>query len=87
MRSIKLENGFAVKVEENIFHNMRLIDALAASKKDGTELSNVFVMILGEEQREKLYEHIESNGDTVTVEMIGEIIKELSGKLGEDSKN
>ena len=87
MKAIKLSNGFTCKVDENIMHKMRLLDALAASKKDGTEFSNVALMILGEDQREALYEHIESKGEEVTVEMIGDVIKEISEALGEEAKN
>lgn len=86
-KTIKLKNGFTAKVDENIFHNMRLLDKLAESKEDGSEFSNVVKLILGVEQREKLYEHIEKKGETPTAEALGEIIQEISEALGEQAKN
>ena len=87
MKTIKLKNGFTVKVDEGVFHQMRLLDALAESKTDGSEFSSVVRMILGKEQREALYEYMEADGNEVTVEEIGGIINEISTALGETAKN
>ena len=68
---------------------MRFLDAVADSQKPDKSyaFSDMVVLILGEAQREELYEYIESKGDDVTVELMGDIIQEITEAASEEIKN
>lgn len=85
----KLKNGFEYYYDDKVFHSMRFLDAVADSQKPDKSyaFSDMVVLILGEAQREELYEYIESKGDDVTVELMGDIIQEITEAASDEIKN
>ena len=85
----ELKNGFKYKYDDKVYHSMRFLDAVAASQKPetGYAFSDMVRLLLGDEQREALYEYIEAKGDDVTVELMGEIIQEITEAANPDAKN
>ena len=84
-----LKNGFKYEYDDKVFHSMRFIDAVADSQQPDKAyaFSTMVVLLLGAEQREALYEYIEAKGEDVTVEMMGDIIQEITEKENDDVKN
>ena len=89
MKAGKLENGFEYKIDENIFDDMRFLDALAdANEGDPLAASRMCDMLLGKEQKKALYKVLTNEDGRVPVEdtlnCIVEIMRDISV---EDSKN
>ena len=84
-----LKNGFEYEYDDKVFHNMRFLDAVADSQKTETAyaFSTMVLLLLGKEQREALYEYIESKGEDVTVELMGDIVEEITSAANDESKN
>lgn len=80
----KLKNGFEYQYDDKVYHSMRFLDACREAQRPetATAFSDLVVLILGVEQREALYEYIESKGDDVTVELMGDIIQEITTAAG-----
>lgn len=88
MKSGKLLNGFEYQIDEKTFDDMRFLDALAeADEGDPLATSRVCTMLLGKEQKQKLYDMIKSEDGRVPIADAIECIKQLMESLGEEGKN
>lgn len=90
MKDIKLSNGFTVSVEDNAFDNMELLDALEeAQGENPLAFSKAMRIVLGADQRKKLYDHIkaEKKSDVVTPDEIADVFTEIVEALGDTAKN
>lgn len=66
----KTSTGFEFEIDERRTMDMRLVDAMAAIFRDGTtpaeqciRLTEILDLLLGNEQKTKLYDHIAANND------------------------
>ena len=84
-----LKNGFKFEYDDMVYHSMRFLDAVADSQKPdkGYAFSDMVRLLLGAEQREALYEYIEAKGEEVTVELMGDIVQELTEAANTEGKN
>lgn len=84
-----LKNGFKFEYDDMVYHSMRFLDAVADSQKPdkGYAFSDMVRLLLGAEQREALYEYIEAKGEEVTVELMGDIMQELTEAANTEGKN
>lgn len=76
-----LESGFDYEVDENNLDDMRLFDDLAAMEENPLVTIRVIEKILGKEQKEKLYKHLEKDGRVPTKDFsdaLSEIIEKTS---------
>ena len=88
MKKGKLKNGFEFEVDENVLDDMRLIDAMAeAQDENPTKFSKAILMVLGAEQRDRLYEHIALENGRVPIEATSEALVEIFEAMGEEGKN
>ena len=56
----KTKSGFEFEMDETVLDDMRILDMIVEmSEGDIAKLSPLVKRILGEEQRERLYEHLE----------------------------
>ena len=89
-----LKNGFVFELDETVADDMRFVDLLAKAMDEKTSvprqlvaLVNVIDMLLGQDQRERLYEHIaKDNGGRVPIEVFRECFAEIM-MGGEPLKN
>ena len=88
MKKIVLENGLELEVNEQCLNNMELLDALE-EMTDGNELaiSKVVKLMLGKENRKKLYDHIRDKDGRVPLEIIDKCLTEIMLLLGDKGKN
>lgn len=83
-----LKNGFAFDVDPNVLDDMELIDALAqAQGEDATAISKVLVMVLGVEQRNRLYDVLREENGRVPIKATMESIVEIFEAMGNSGKN
>lgn len=74
----KLRNGFEYGIPDESLNSMELLDALAdVDAGDATALSRASLLLLGKEQREKLYDHIRTEKGNVPIEVFTECITEI----------
>lgn len=88
MKKIVLENGLKLEVDEKSLNNMELLDALE-EMTDGNELaiSKVVKLMLGKENRKKLYDFIRDKDGRVPLEIVDKCLTEIMLLLGDKGKN
>ena len=88
MKKIVLENGLELEVNEKAVNNMELLDALE-EMTEGNELaiSKVVKLMLGKENRKKLYDFVRDKDGRVPLEIIDKCLTEIMMLLGEQGKN
>lgn len=88
MKHIVLENGFELDVNESALNNMELFDALAEmTEGNALALSNVVKLMLGNDNRKKLYDYIRKEDGTVPLEQVDKCVTEIMNLLGDKGKN
>ena len=72
------ENGFAFEITDERADNMELIDALA-DINDGNLLavSKVLTLLLGPEQKKKMYDFVRTEDGIVSAQTVSEMIVEI----------
>jgi len=74
----KTSTGFEFKVEENLLDDWELVKKLRKIKEDGLMLVDIAMEILGDEQLEKLENHVRKNGKVSSRDIdreLGEILE------------
>lgn len=86
---ITLKDGYSMNLADKAIDNMELVDALAEMTDDTDILavSKVVRLILGEEEREKLYDHLRTGDGRVPIQSVSETIKEIFAAYGDSGKN
>ena len=88
MKEVMLSCGCHLRLDENATDNMEFIDALAEMAEDDfTAVSKVLVMILGKEQRKKLYDHLRTPDGRVPIKAVSDCVLEIFDKMGQQGKN
>ena len=83
----KLSNGFKYEVDVDVFNDMELIEAIAASEGDDPlRIVEVLERILGKEQKKALYDSIRDENGRVRVDAVEEAINEIMTAVSEDSE-
>lgn len=84
-------SGFAFSLDEKALDNMELVDTLAEMESgDSLAISAVVRMVLGEEQRRALYEHLRTADGRVPASAVSDAVMEIFnafGKAGKAGKN
>ncbi len=93
MKTITTESGFKCKVNEDQLDDMRLFDALidmdaptATPFQKLHAVKEVILLLLGEEQREKLYQHLEEKHGKAKTALVAMEIKDILSHLNDDKK-
>lgn len=88
MKKGKTKSGFEFQIEDSNLDNMELLDALA--EIDGgnvAALPRASALLLGNEQKKSLYNHLRSEKGNVPMESFMDEITEIMKIIGEDGKN
>lgn len=85
MKEIKIECGFACELQENVLDNMELLERLVEVEEGHpAALIPALDMILGQEQRNALYDHLRTEDGRVpvkdTTRALAQIIKAAGAK-------
>lgn len=84
----KLENGFEFVVDDDALDNMELIDAMADAQEDNPAMfSKAVLILLGKDQRQKLYDHLRDESGRVPIEAVTNAFVEIFEALGDQGKN
>lgn len=81
-------SGFAFSLDEKALDNMELVDTLAEMESgDSLAISAVVRMVLGEEQRRALYEHLRTDDGRVPASAVSDAVMEIFNAFGKAGKN
>lgn len=84
----KLKSGFTFEVDDKALDNMELIDAMAEAEDDNPQrFSKAVLLLLGKDQRNKLYNHLRTDDGRVPIESVSNAFVEIFTALGEQAKN
>lgn len=82
------DSGFEFTIERTALDDMRLIDALCESENDNPlSISKVIQLMLGKNQKEKLYKHIAEENGRVPIDKLVNEVKDIFAKSGDSVKN
>lgn len=87
MRKGKTESGFEFEIDEQALDDMRFLRLLSKSRKDPLYFPDVIEKMLGEEQADRLYDHLEVEGGRVPIEAMSDIVAEIMTLAGDETKN
>lgn len=83
----KLESGFEYEVAEEVRDNMELLDAIVEADENPLAVSKVVKLLLGENQRRKLYDHLRTDKGNVPILAVSNAVAEIFRGSGHEVKN
>ena len=88
MKEVTLSDGFALQVDEAALDNMELLDAMSdlIEEENPLALSRVVRLLLGSEEKKRLYAHVRENG-RVSTEKVSAAAMQILTSLGQQAKN
>lgn len=85
---VEIKEGCVVEVDDEAMDNMELIEAIAETKNDSAAgLSKVLTLILGKEQKKKLYDDLRNEKGRVPVAAVSDAIIKIMNGFGDKGKN
>lgn len=83
----KTATGFEFQLNENVLDNMELLELMVEVQKGSpAALIPAFRMVLGDEQRKALYDHLRTEDGRVPVKAVAEAFAEIV-KAAQKGKN
>lgn len=87
MRRGTTQSGFTFEIDEQKLNDMRFMELLKKAQTDSLMFPEVLDRMLGEEQKEKLYSHLENEDGIVPIDATVDIVTEIMNIAGDDTKN
>lgn len=81
------ESGFKFNVNDKVLNNMELVEAIAEVDNNPLLLPGLLTMLLGSEQKKKLYDHVRTKDNTVPMDKVAAEVVAILHALGEKEKN
>lgn len=77
----KTSTGFVYSIDENVLNNFELLDLFSEVDENPLLLPKLLKMLLGEETKKALYDHVRLEDGTVPADAISkELVEIISGK-------
>lgn len=83
----KTKTGFEYQIDEKVLDNMELLDAIVEADSNPLAISKVTKMLLGDDQRKKLYDHLRTESGNVPILSVSEAVAEIFRNSGQLGKN
>lgn len=83
---ITTETGLKLDIDENVFDDMELIDALAELEENPIAISKVVKMMFGTDGKKHLYDHCRNEKGRVETVRVNNEITDIFRKLSEKIK-
>lgn len=83
----KTESGFEFEIDETKADDIRFLRVLRKADENPLYIDEVAVKLLGEDQAERLYSHLEEKAGNVPLKKVAEEIVEIMNTAGEETKN
>lgn len=82
----KTSKGFEFEIEDKALDNMELVECIAGVDKDPLLFPKVCEMLLGREQKKKMYDHYRAEDGRVPIQEISAAVEEIFN-ISDESKN
>lgn len=79
--------GFKFEIDENQLDDMEFLEALADMQEDVIVFPKVCKMLLGNEQKKALYNHLRDENGKVPIASVERAITEIMSRSGDQVKN
>lgn len=83
----KTKSGFEFEIDEKKADDMELLEAIALSDTNRSHFPRVLSMLLGDEQKARLYDHCRTKKGNVPIQKTIEEFLEIMSISGEKLKN
>lgn len=85
----RTESGFEYQIADNAMDNMELLDAIAEidSEDNPLAISKVINLLIGKEEKKKLYNHCRAEDGRVPIEALVNEVTQIFQSLGDKGKN
>lgn len=83
----KLKSGFEYEVAKEVLNNMELLDAIVDADENPLAVSKIVKLLLGEDQRRKLYDHLRTDKGNVPIMAVSDAVAEIFRESGQAVKN
>ena len=83
----KTQSAFYFEIDETELDDMEFVEALAELDENPLKFPKVCNMLLGKEQKEKLYDHLRNEKGKVPVDAVSNAITEIMSLAGDSTKN
>lgn len=83
----KTKAGFEFEVDSNAGDNMEFLDALVEADENPAYFSKVVTILLGREQKKKLYDSVRDKNGVVHVEAVSNALVDIFDAMGNGVKN
>lgn len=85
---MKTTSGFEINIDQTRFDNAELLDALSdLNAGDSLAVSRVLSLLLGKEDKKRLYDHCRAEDGRVPIEALSQEIEDIFNFSGDASKN
>lgn len=81
------KSGFAFQFDPTVMDNMELLEAAAECDTNPVAISKVLKMVLPEDQRKALYEHLRTGDGRVPVKAVSDAVMDIFAAYGKRGKN
>ena len=86
MINVKTDSGFSCKVNEEKIDDMKFLKLLREMEKSTYLIDDVARVMIGDENTDKLYEHLEQEDGRVPTSLFITTVLEIMEKAGQKSK-
>ena len=83
----KTSTGFDFEIDEKRLDDMEFLDALSEVDENPLKFSKVVKIMLGEEQKKRLYDHLRADDGRVPVDAANAAIIEIMEYSKDETKN
>lgn len=83
----KTKTGFKFEFDELKLDDMEFIEMVAGVEDDVTLLPKLLNLVLGKEQKQKLYDHLRTEDGRVPTQAVSEAMEEIFAAAGDQVKN
>lgn len=88
MKEGATKTGFHFSLEDDVMDNMELVEELAkVQDNDPIAITKIVTMVLGQEQKKALYDHLRAQEGRVKVSTVMNTMEEIIAVFGEQGKN
>ncbi len=88
MKEGTTKTGFHFSLEDDVMDNMELVEELAkVQDNDPIAITKIVTMVLGQEQKKALYDHLREQEGRVKVSTVMNTMEEIIAVFGEQGKN
>lgn len=83
----KTKSGFEFEIDETALDDMEFVELLASLEDDFLNFPKVCTILLGKEQKQRLYDHLRNDAGKVPIPAVNEAIAEIMTTAGSETKN